>query len=133
MNDIHFAERPALSDEALNALFARAWPAHARRSFAHVLMQSLSYFAAFDAEQVVGFVNVAWDGGAHAFVLDPTVHPHYQRRGIESALVRHAVGAATKHQVAWVHVDFEPHLGAFYAALGFRPTDAGVLRVRTSA
>jgi predicted N-acetyltransferase YhbS len=97
------------------------------------LSQSLSYFAAFAAGQVVGFVNVAWDGGAHAFILDPTVHPQYQRRGIGSALVRLGVGAATKNRVEWVHVDFEPRLASFYAALGFRSTAAGLLRVRASA
>ncbi len=131
MNDIEFAVRPAISDDALNTLFALAWPAHTRRTFAHVLSHSLSFVVAFHAQQVVGFVNVAWDGGAHAFILDPTVHPQYQRRGIGSALVRHAVAAATENGVEWVHVDFEPHLAAFYSALGFRSSHAGVLRVRT--
>ncbi|MBC8088339.1 MAG: GNAT family N-acetyltransferase [Phycisphaerae bacterium] len=131
MNDIEFAVRPTISDDALNDLFALAWPAHERRTFTRVLSRSLSFVVAFHAQQVVGFVNVAWDGGSHAFILDPTVHPHYQRRGIGSALVHHAVTAATENGVEWVHVDFEPHLSAFYSALGFRRTDAGVLRLRT--
>ena len=131
MNDLDFAERPTISDDALNELFALAWPAHERRTFTRVLLQSLSFIVAFDAHKVVGFVNVAWDGGSHAFILDPTVHPHYQRRGIGSELVRRAVAVATKNRVEWVHVDFESHLSTFYAALGFRSTDAGVLQVRT--
>ena len=130
MNDIEFAERPTISDDALNDLFALAWPAHERRTFARLLSQSLSFVVAFHAQQVVGFVNVAWDGGSHAFILDPTVHPHYQRRGIGGELVRHAVAAATENGVEWVHVDFEPQLAAFYSSLGFRSTDAGVLWVR---
>jgi ribosomal protein S18 acetylase RimI-like enzyme len=131
-NDIIIIERPTLSDATLNDLFALAWPARARRRFAPVLSRSLSYFAAFDADTIVGFVNVAWDGGGHAFILDPTVIPNYRRRGIGSALVRHGIGAATQNRVEWVHVDFEPHLTAFYTALGFRSTAAGLLGVRES-
>ena len=44
-----------------------------------MLARSLTYVAAYDTvgggEQLVGFVNVAWDGGIHAFLLDTTVHP----------------------------------------------------------
>ena len=29
----------------------------------------------------------------------------------------------------WLHTDFEPHLTAFYRACGFRPTDAGLVRL----
>lgn len=99
MNDIDFTERPTISDAALNDLLALAWPAHERRNFARVLSQSLSFVGAFHAQQVVGFVNVAWHGGSHSFILDPTVHPHYQRRGIGSELVRHAVTAAIENGV----------------------------------
>ena len=98
MSDIEFAERPTISDDALNDLFALAWPVHERRTFARVLSLSLSVVVAFHAQQLVGFVNVARAGGSHAFILDPTVHPHYQRRGIGSELVRHAVAAATENE-----------------------------------
>ena len=131
MNDIEILERPTLTDECLNELFAVAWNSNTHRAFAQVFERSLTYFAAFDAQHLVGFVNVAWDGGAHAFVLDPTVHPHAQRQGLGSQLVRRAVAAAADHGVEWVHVDYEPHHRPFYAALGFRVTDAGVLRTQT--
>ena len=39
---------------------------------------------------LIGFVNVAWDGGDHAFLLDPKVRPDHQRRGIGTELVRRA-------------------------------------------
>ncbi|MEP6764074.1 MAG: GNAT family N-acetyltransferase [Gemmatimonadaceae bacterium] len=132
MNDIEIVERAALSDDALNDLFALTWPAHVRRDFARVLQHSLTYFAAFEAQQLVGFVNLAWDGGSHAFVLDPTVHPRSQRQGLGSLLVRRALVAASEGGVEWVHVDYAPHLASFYAALGFRITTAGVLRVRVA-
>src|SRR5579859_3966247 len=36
---------------------------------------------------LVGFVNVAWDGGDHAFLLDTKVAGGHQRQGIATALV----------------------------------------------
>jgi ribosomal protein S18 acetylase RimI-like enzyme len=36
---------------------------------------------------LAGFVNVAWDGADHAFLLDTKVAGEYQRQGIATALV----------------------------------------------
>jgi ribosomal protein S18 acetylase RimI-like enzyme len=47
-----------------------------------------------DQKNLVGFVNVAWDGGDHAFLLDAKVAGSHQRQGIAAALVGHAVGHA---------------------------------------
>ncbi|HLM69013.1 MAG TPA: GNAT family N-acetyltransferase [Longimicrobium sp.] len=122
-------KRPPLSDAQLNALFAAAWPDHEPRAFGPVLERSLVYCAAFDGARLIGYVNVAGDGGEHAFLLDPTVHPEFRRRGLGSALVRAAVQAAADAGATWMHVDFEPHLAPFYRALGFRHTEAGLLRL----
>jgi hypothetical protein len=35
--------------------------------------------------------------------------------------------------VQWLHVDYEPHLAPFYRALGFRHTEAGLLRLARDA
>jgi predicted N-acetyltransferase YhbS len=78
----------------------------------------------------MGFLNVAWDGGCHAFLLDPTVHPDYRRHGIGLELVRRATEAAKARGVEWVHVDFVPELRTFYERAGFAPTSAGLFRVR---
>lgn len=39
---------------------------------------------------LVGFVNVAWDGGDHAFLIDTKTRGSYQHRGIGTAVVRQA-------------------------------------------
>ncbi len=39
---------------------------------------------------LVGFVNVAWDGGDHAFLIDTKTRGSEQRRGIGSEVVRRA-------------------------------------------
>jgi GNAT superfamily N-acetyltransferase len=80
--------------------------------------------------RLVGWVNVAWDGGAHAFLLDTIVSPARTRRGLGTAVVERAVEGARDAGCQWLHVDFEPHLRAFYLdACGFRATDAGLIEL----
>ena len=122
--------RPALDDAELNALFAASSLMHTSRAFGPVLERSLSYLAAFVDERLIGFVNVAWDGGHHAFLLDPTVHPEYRGRGLGRELVRRAAELARSSGAEWLHVDYEPQLRGFYAVAGFRPTEAGLMRLR---
>ncbi len=127
--DVEIRVSPPLADAELDALFAAAWPDHVPRGHAATLARSLAWCAAFEAGALVGFVNVAWDGGAHAFLLDPTVHPAHRRRGVGLALVRAAAAAAAERGARWLHVDYEPALAPFYAAAGFRHTEAGLIRL----
>lgn len=129
---IAYEWRGAFDNAAINALHAEAfahrvladdWQAQVRR-------HSLGWVCARDADRLVGFVNVAWDGGVHAFVLDTMVAADARRRGIARALVAIAVREARAAGCEWLHVDFDPHLRSFYfAACGFTPTDAGVIRL----
>jgi ribosomal protein S18 acetylase RimI-like enzyme len=74
---------------------------------------------------LVCFVNVAWDGGDHAFLLDTKVANEHQRQGIATALVSYAVRHTKAAGCEWLHVDFRGHLSPFYFdACGFRPTSA---------
>lgn len=116
-----------MTNAELNALFAASWPRHAPSDFTPVLERSLLYACAYSDGDLVGYVNLAWDGGVHAFLLDTTVHPRMRRQGIGVALVRRAVTEAQKHRIVWVHVDYEPHLRSFYEQCGFRPTEAGLI------
>lgn len=129
MQDVLIETRPALSDVELNALFAASWPDHEPRAFGQVLARSLAWCGAIERGSLVGFVNVAWDGGDHAFLLDPTVHPLHRRRGIGLALVRAATTAAAAGGVEWLHVDYDPELAPFYSAAGFRHTPAGLIQL----
>ncbi|MCP2266040.1 GNAT family N-acetyltransferase [Promicromonospora thailandica] len=92
---------------------------------------SLGWVTARAADDLlVGFVNVAWDGGGHAFLIDTKTRPSHQRRGIGAAVVRRAVEGARAAGCEWLFVDFEPHLEAFYLeACGFRPTAAGLIHL----
>lgn len=119
-----------VSDEELNRLFRSAWKDHADREFARVLEQSLGYVCAYKDDRLVGFVNVAWDGGVHGFLLDTTVEPRYQRRGVGRKLVKKAIEIAESADLEWLHVDYEPDLREFYEECGFESTSAGLLNLR---
>jgi GNAT superfamily N-acetyltransferase len=119
---------PTVTNESLNELFGAAWPEHSCRDFRPILERSLAYICAYDANHhLVGFVNVAWDGGIHAFLLDTTVHPDWRRRGIGRNLIGHAEQFARESGMEWLHVDFDPHLRDFYLGCGFRATEAGLI------
>jgi GNAT superfamily N-acetyltransferase len=79
---------------------------------------------------LVGFVNVAWDGGDHAFLIDTKTRVDRQREGIGTLVVRAAIEDARAAGCEWLHVDFRPELRPFYvAACGFRETDAGLFHL----
>ena len=122
---IDYRRGPAVAEADLNRLFAASWPNHATTDFASLLRHSLTYVCAYAGDRLVGFVYLAWDGGVHAFLLDPAM----RRRGIGRRLIAEAVDAARERGITWVHVDYEPELAAFYRACGFRPTLAGLIRL----
>jgi GNAT superfamily N-acetyltransferase len=102
-----------------------------RRRLAH---HSLTWVEAYALDgpgecRLVGFVNVVWDGGSHAFLLDTCVDERRRHRGIGLELVRRATDAARQAGCTWLHVDFEAHLATFYARCGFSPTAAGLLHL----
>ena len=121
---------PILSAEETAALFEAAWGDQASDS-PPAIERCLAHIGAYDGGGLVGFVKLAWDGGDHAFVLDTTVHPEHQRRGIGRRLVGQAAEIARRSGVEWLHVDFEPAFEGFYARCGFRPTPAGLMRLKT--
>jgi ribosomal protein S18 acetylase RimI-like enzyme len=130
---IEYVSRFPVDDALLSALHARAfgdgaetmtpWAARLRR-------HALTWIGAVDAGRLVGFVQVCWDGGEHAFLLDTAVEPEWQRRGVGAGLVAAAVADTAAAGCTWLHVDFEDRLSAFYLdRCGFRPTAAGLLRL----
>lgn len=120
---------PFPSEAAMRQLWLSAWGDAGPESFEPVLKRSLVHVGAFDGKVLIGFVNVAWDGGVHAFILDTSVHAHYQRQGIALRLLERASEVARERGAVWLHVDFEPRLEGLYRRAGFGPTAAGLKRL----
>ena len=127
MTDYTYRVAPSISNNELNDLFSAAWPDYHWRDFTPVLAQSLTFVCAYQASQLIGFINLAWDGGIHAFILDTTVHPDVRGQGIGVNLVQRAAQVARDQGIKWLHVDYEPHLKRFYQTCGFKHTDAGLM------
>jgi len=95
---------------------------------AQVEGHSLGWVCARHGAELAGFVNVAWDGGAHAFIVDTVVDQRLRRQGIGQRLVEVVTREARAAGCEWLHVDFEDHLRPFYfGGCGFQPTNAGLI------
>ena len=121
---------PPVKNQELNALLARAGPKHRRKNLQPLLRRALVYVCAYAGKHLVGFAKVVSDGGAHGFLLDPTVAPDHQRKGIGRELVEKCAKESRRRRIEWLHVDYEPRLADFYRACGFSSTHAGLLNLK---
>jgi GNAT superfamily N-acetyltransferase len=134
--DYRFEWRGEFDNASVNALHAEAfdhdlldddWEGQVR---AH----SLGWVCAYDDHGLAGFVNVPWDGGIHAFVIDTMVSARAARRGVGRRLIAVVAAQARAAGCEWLHVDFEDHLRRFYLdACGFEPTNAGLIALQSGA
>ncbi|GLZ79791.1 N-acetyltransferase [Actinorhabdospora filicis] len=128
--DLELTARGPVADDEMHTLFDAAWGGTSGTAWGPLLERSLTWVTARRDGRLVGFVNVATDGGAHAFLLDTTVHPDEQRKGLGRLLIDEAAADARARGAHWLHVDFEPHLTEFYRGAGFRDTPAGLMRLQ---
>ena len=127
---ITYEWRGGFENAAVNALHAEGF--HHRTLDVDWLTQvhrhSLGWVCARRGGELVGFVNVAWDGDVHAFILDTVVSSGLRRSGIGAELVATAAREARAAKCEWLHVDFDDELRTFYFdACGFKPTNAGLI------
>lgn len=130
---ITYEWRGAVGDFELDALHADAFD-HALRTEAwneQLRSRSLGWVTAREGQELVGFVNVAWDGRSHAFLIDTMVATDRRRVGVGTRLVDSAVAQARVAGCEWLHVDYEERHRSFYVdACGFRPSGAGLIALK---
>ena len=130
--DLTYEWRGAFTDAEVNRLHAEAFK---HEPFDDGWMEqlqrwSLGWVVAREGFQLVGFVNVPWDGYIHAFIIDVIVAEESRRAGVGTRLVEVATEQARAAGCEWLHVDFEDELASFYFdSCGFRPTKAGLIRL----
>jgi GNAT superfamily N-acetyltransferase len=120
---------PFPSEAQLDALMALAREGEPAGGWARVLEQSLVHVGAYEGDRLIGFVNVAWNGGTHGFLLDTTVAPEFQRAGLGRRIVGVAAETAWARGARWLQVDCEERLTGFYAGCRFRPTAARLINL----
>ncbi len=133
---ITYQWRAEFSNEEVNRLHAEAFET---RVFDEsewnwrdlVAAHSLGWVVARDGTELVGFVNVLWDGLVHAWIQDTMVAANARGRGVGTRLVAAAREGAREAGCEWLHVDFDDHLRGFYLdACGFTPTNAGLIALQ---
>jgi GNAT superfamily N-acetyltransferase len=126
--------RGDIDNAAVNALHAEGFSHQVLSEDwrAQLSRHSLGWVCARDGRDLVGFVNIAWDGGVHAFLLDTLVTARVRRMGVGTRLVALAAENARAAGCEWLHADFGDHLGSFYfRSCGFRAATAGLIALRT--
>src|SRR5262245_60343297 len=102
-SDVEYRVRDPIEIRELDSLFRAAWGSP-KSGYSEVLARSFTWVTAAHGRELVGFVNVAWDGDAHFFLLDTTVHPEWQRKGVGCRLVKEAIDVC-RGRGEWLHVD----------------------------
>jgi GNAT superfamily N-acetyltransferase len=125
--DVESTEVNVLHAEAFET---RLFSADERNWSALLAQHSLGWVVARDGRLLVGFVNVVWDGRAHAWIQDTMVATDLRARGIGTQLIHVAREEAGRAGCEWLHVDFDAHLEDFYyRACGFTPTMSGLIHL----
>lgn len=131
--DLNFVWRGPFTNREVNGLHAEAFKT---RLFSDeewnwvelTARHSLGWITARDGNDLVGFLNIPWDGFVHAWVQDTMVAITHRQFGIGKQLVSAAVEGARAAGCEWLHVDFDNGLERFYInACGFTPTKAGLI------
>jgi ribosomal protein S18 acetylase RimI-like enzyme len=109
--DVRFAWRGEVADDELVALTLSHGGAPEAGWWDRIRPHSLGWVTArATGDALVGFVNVAWDGSDHAFLIDTKIRPDHQRQGIGTELVRIAALHAKEAGCEWIEVDFDEGL-----------------------
>ncbi len=95
---IDYEWRGDFGDDEVDALHAEGFnhPLVSGDWLNRVRRHSLGWVCARDAGGLVGFVNVAWDGGVHAFLLDTVVAGSHRGAGVGAGLVAEAARRARR-------------------------------------
>jgi GNAT superfamily N-acetyltransferase len=131
--DVAFEWRGSFTNDDVNRLHAEAFETRVYDESEWDWRQlttshSLGWVVARRDEDLVGFVNVVWDGLVHAWLQDTMVATSARGEGIGRRLVEAAAAGARAAGCEFLHVDFDEDLRPFYLdACGFRPTHAGLM------
>ncbi|KUL63407.1 GNAT family N-acetyltransferase [Streptomyces sp. NRRL S-1521] len=127
---IEYEWRGGFDNADLNALHADGFGLPVARTDWRERLErhSLGWVCAWEDGSLIGFVNVVWDGGVHAFILDTVVAQRRKRSGVGSALIATAAQEARAAKCEWLHADFEEHLRSFYFdTCGCKETTGGLI------
>jgi hypothetical protein len=128
--ELEYRWRGDFSNNEMNALHSEGFGHPMRQDDwkGQVERHSLGWVCVREGTELVGFVNVPWDGARHAFILDTLVSGRARRQGIATGMIALAADKARASGCEWLHADFEEELSPFYFdSCGFVSTPAGLI------
>lgn len=125
---LDYRTRPALSNDDLNGLFGRAYNKTMSVDFQRILRQSLTWVAGYDGDVLRGWINVAWDGFVHAFLVDRTAVDDPDG-AIRSELVQEAIEVIRRDHptVFKIHTECRSDEIRWLTELGLQEQPGGIV------
>ena len=118
----------AVSSGEINVLMALCWDEFEDTDFDRILQHSLAYFTIRDDQnRLIGYCNLAWDGGRHASLFDLNIHPDFRHQGLAIKMIQQVKQVAIDNNIRFFHVDFDPTLEPLYKKAGFDMISAGLM------
>ena len=98
-------------------------------AFHKILNQSLTWVTAHQNDELIGWINVAWDGFVHAFLVDRTA-VNDELGALRRELVKQAVEAIRRNHptVSKIHLDCREEEVAEFVPIGLQPLPGGIVR-----
>ena len=128
--DVRYQWRGDFENVEVNGLHAEGFghPPFDDDWMSQVQRHSLGWVCARAGDELVGFVNVPWDGGTHAFILDTLVSVRARRQGIGTRMIALAAEESRSAGCEWLHADFDEEITEFYIdSCEFVATPAGLI------
>jgi len=122
-------QNSVVNSDEINSLMSLCWNDHENVNYQSILDKSLAYITVREDSKLIGFYNLAWDGGRHATVFDLNVHPDYRHQGIALKMLELAPIIAKKNNIKFLHVDFDLKLEKLYKKAGFEIISAGIIKL----
>ena len=91
-------------------------------------MTSFCHIAAYEKDQLVGFVDSVSNGVTDAYIQDLMVHPDFQGKGIGTELMNRMIALLKEKQIFMISVIYEESLKEFYRRFGFYEMLSGQLQ-----
>ena len=106
-----------------NLCISVGWASRPLNKLEQALNTSFEYVTAWHIDgtqkELIGFARAVSDGVYQATLLDITVHPDFQGRGIGKAIVKTIIKQLHAAQIAEIALFASPHVTDFYHLLGF--------------
>ena len=95
-------------------------------------MTSYYHIAAFEDNELIGYVDCISNGVTDAYIQDLMVKPGYQGKGIGSELMNKMIEYLKESHIYMISVIFDENLKSFYERFGFYTMLSGQLETYES-